>query len=128
MGLLYAYGMLWAWRLCGCLRSLLLYLWVSYALLIYGGISMAKQDNAHLYGLLMESRKRDKKHYGLSCIAVAYEDVRNYAKSKGCDRSELAYRAKTFSTRMREVVHRYGLSGEEVRAYFKRNNYALELN
>lgn len=88
-------------------------------------LSMAKQDNAQLYGLLMASRNRDRKHYALSCIAVAYEDVRNYANCKGCNREELRHRANAFSMRMREVVARYGLSGDEVRAYFQRNNYVL---
>ena len=84
-----------------------------------------KEQNDAIYRHLMESRKRDPKHYGLSSIAVAYEDVRNYAHSKQCDRNELKYQVERFTMRMREIAGRYGLSGQEVREYFARNNYSL---
>ena len=84
-----------------------------------------KEQNDAIYRHLMESRKRDPKHYGLTSIAVAYEDVRNYANSKQCDRKELKYLVERFAMRMREIAHRYGLTSMEVKEYFARNNYSL---
>lgn len=84
-----------------------------------------KEQNDVVYRHLMESRNRDPKHYGLTSIAVAYEDVRNYANSKQCDRKELKYLVERFAMRMREVASLYGLTGEEVKEYFARNNYSL---
>lgn len=87
---------------------------------------MTKQErNDAIYRHLMESRKRDPKHYGLSSIAVAYEDVRNYAKSEGCDREELKYLAQRLTMRIREVAKNFGLSGEEIRTFFAQKNYSL---
>lgn len=86
---------------------------------------MDKLSNDALYRKLMESRKKDPKHYGLSNIAVAYEDVRNYANSKQCDRKELKYLVERFTIRMREIANRYGLSSAEVREYFALHNYSL---
>ena len=87
-------------------------------------ITKQEQNNA-IYRHLMESRKRDPKHYGLTSIAVAYEDVRNYANSKRCDRKELKFLVERFTMRMREIAHQYGLSSAEVREYFAFHNYSL---
>lgn len=87
--------------------------------------TMDKRSNDEIYRKLMESRKKDPKHYGLTSIAVAYEDVRNYANSKQCDRKELKYLVERFTMRMREIAHRYGLSSAEVREYFAFHNYSL---
>lgn len=84
-----------------------------------------KEQNDAIYRKLMESRKRDPKHYGLSSIAVVYEDVRNYANSKQCDRNELKYQVERFTMRMREIAKCYGLSRKEIREYFARHNYSL---
>lgn len=86
---------------------------------------MQKENSAKIYAKLMESRKRDPKHYGLSCIAVAYEDVRNYANSKQCDRKELRILVDRFTMRMREAAKVYGLSSADIREYFARHNYSL---
>ena len=38
---------------------------------------------------------------------------------------ELRWRVSMFMERMREVASLYGLTGEEVKEYFARNNYSL---
>lgn len=86
---------------------------------------MQKKKNEELYAKLMESRKKDPKHFGLSCIGASYEDVRNYANSKGCDRKELRILVDRFTMRMREAAKVYGLSSADIREYFTRNKYSL---
>ena len=84
-----------------------------------------KERNEAIYQKLMEGKKRNEKRYGLNCIGASYEDVRNYANSKECDRLELKYLVERFTMRMRELANRYGLSGAEVREYFAFHNYSL---
>lgn len=92
-----------------------------------GGLSPEekKRRNDLAYELAMRGRKKDPKSYALAFIGVAYEDVCNYKNSKLVDREELRWRAARFMERMREVASVYGLTGDDVRAYFARNNYSL---
>ena len=84
-----------------------------------------KERNEAIYQKLMEGKKRDAKRYGLNCIGASYEDVRNDANSKECDRLELKDMVERFTMRMRELANRYGLSSAEVREYFAFHNYSL---
>ena len=84
-----------------------------------------KERNDYLYQKLMESRKRNPKLYGLTCIGVIYEDVRHYANSKSCDRNELNDKVKRLNERIREVVKLYSLTSAEVKEYFAFHNYSL---
>lgn len=92
-----------------------------------GGLSPEekKRRNDLAYELAMRGKKKDPKGHALASIGVAYEDVRNYKNSKKVDMDELRYRASQFMKRMRELAASYGLTGEEVREYFARNNYSL---
>lgn len=84
-----------------------------------------KERNDAIYKHLKASREKDPKHYGLNCLAVSYEDVRNYAKSEGCDREELKYLAQRLTMRIREVAENFGLSSAEIKAFFAQKNYSL---
>lgn len=66
-----------------------------------------------------------RKSMALARIGVAYEELRNYAQCKTMDRRELSARVGELNTRIRTLCARHGLSGDEVRAYFQRNNYVL---
>lgn len=83
------------------------------------------EKNAAIYARLMESRRRNPKSYGLSSMAVAYEEVRNYARSEKCDRTELAAMASGLTMRLKELAALYALTGAEVRAYFEGHKYCL---
>ena len=84
-----------------------------------------KRRNDLAYELAMRGRNKDPKAHALASIGVAYEDVRNYKNSKKMDLDELRWRASRFMERMRELAASYGLTGEEVKEYFARNNYSL---
>lgn len=86
---------------------------------------MDKQKNDAIYRRLMQLRKCNPKNYGLTSMAVAYEDVRNYANSKQCDLGELKRKVKELSMRIRELAKLYGLSSAEVKEYFAFHNYSL---
>ena len=92
-----------------------------------GGLSPEekKRRNDLAYELAMRGKKKDPKAHALASIGVAYEDVRNYKKSKNMNMGELRWRVSMFMERMREVASLYGLTGEEVKEYFARNNYSL---
>lgn len=92
-----------------------------------GGLSPEekKRRNDLAYELAMRGKNKDAKGHALARIGVAYEDVRNYKNSKKVDMDELRYRASQFVKRMRELAASYGLTGDEVREYFARNNYSL---
>ena len=84
-----------------------------------------KERNDAIYRKLMEHRKRDPKHYGLTLLGADYEDIRNYAVSAKCVREELAAMVSRFNVRIREVVAMYGITKEELRSYFTFHNYSL---
>lgn len=79
-----------------------------------------------MYRLLMESRKRDLKHYGLTTIAVEYEDVLHYSRSEKKDSEELKWRISKLSERIKEVMNIYKLSIVEIADYFRFHNYSLD--
>lgn len=92
---------------------------------------MEKQTQwASSYAWIMRrARTHDgQKSMALARIGVSYEEVRNYAHCKNMDRVELSVRVGELNARIRSLCARHGVSREELRAYFKRNNYALELN
>lgn len=102
-------------------------LWDCYALkkLWRKCIMTKKERNDYLYQKLMESRKRNPKHYGLSIIGASYEDVRHYANSKECIKEELKEKVRKLSMRIKEVSAMYSITGAEVRSYFQFHNYSL---
>ena len=59
--------------------------------------------NEEIYQKLMQYRREDAKHYGLTAIAVEYEDVRNYANSKNKDGEDLKWRILKLSKRIEEL-------------------------
>lgn len=89
---------------------------------------MNKQENwASAYAWIMRRAQTidGRKSMALARIGVAYEELRNYAQCKTMDRRELSARVGELNARIRTLCARHGLSGEEVRAYFQRNNYVL---
>lgn len=82
--------------------------------------------NEEIYQKLMQHRREDPKHYGLTTIAVEYEDVRNYANSKNKDGEELEWRISKLSQRIKDVISVYKLTMEEVVEYFRFHNYSLD--
>lgn len=83
-------------------------------------------SNEEMYRRLMESRKRDPKHYGLTTIAVEYEDVLLYSRSEKKDIEELKWRISKLSERIKEVMNIYKLSIVEIADYFRFHNYSLD--
>jgi len=83
-------------------------------------------NNEEMYRQLMESRKRDPKHYGLTTIAVEYEDVLHYSRSEKKDSEELKWRISKLSERIKEVMNIYKLSIVEIADYFRFHNYSLD--
>lgn len=84
-----------------------------------------KEKNDAIYNKLMEHRKRDPKHYGLSLIGASYEDVRRYEHSKVCVAKELKEKKKSLSIRIEEVCSKYSIARAEVKDYFAFHNYSL---
>ena len=82
--------------------------------------------NEEIYQKLMKHRRENPKHFGLTTIAVEYEDVRNYAKSKSANDEELRWRINMFSERIKEVIRIYKLSMDEIVDYFRFHNYSLD--
>lgn len=83
-------------------------------------------SNEGIYRKLMESRKKDPKHFGLTSIAVEYEDLRNYSRSGKKDNEELQWRISKLSERIKEVMDIYKLSFVEIADYFRFHNYSLD--
>jgi hypothetical protein len=83
-------------------------------------------SNEEIYQKLMESRKQNPKHYGLTSIAVEYEDLRNYSRSEKKDEEELQWRTLKLSERIKEVMNIYKLSIVEIAEYFRFHNYSLD--
>lgn len=83
-------------------------------------------SNEEIYRKLMESRKKDPKHFGLTSIAVEYEDLRNYSRSGKKDNEELQWRISKLSERIEEVMDIYKLSFVEIADYFRFHNYSLD--
>ena len=121
-------------------------LWVYYARLKIGGISMnnsefyayqykeakgglspeeKKKRNDLAYRFIMERRKTEegRKSVVLSMIAVDYEDIQANASRNEWD--EVRYKVKALGAKIKELCTRNGITGEEVKAYFARNNYSL---
>lgn len=84
---------------------------------------MSKEE---IYNKLTESRKQNPKHFGLTCIAVEYEDLRNYFLSEKKDSEELQWRISKLSERIKEVMNIYKLSFVEIADYFRFHNYSLD--
>lgn len=83
-------------------------------------------SNNEIYTRLMESRKRDPKHYGLSCIAVAFEDVYIYSNNKEKDEEQLRWMISKLSERIKEVMNLYNISIVEIADYFRFHKYSLD--
>lgn len=83
-------------------------------------------SNEEIYRKLMESREKDPKHFGLTSIAVEYEDLRNYSRSGKKDNEELQWRISKLSERIKEVMDIYKLSFVEIADYFRFHNYSLD--
>lgn len=83
-------------------------------------------SNEEIYRKLMESKKQDPKHFGLTSIAVEYEDLRNYSRSEKKDSEELQWRISKLSGRIKEVMNIYKLSLVEIADYFRSHNYSLD--
>lgn len=83
-------------------------------------------SNEEIYRKLMESKKQDPKHFGLTSIAVEYEDLRNYSRSEKKDSEELQWRISKLSERIKEVMNIYKLSFVEIADYFRFHNYSLD--
>lgn len=84
-----------------------------------------KRRNEVVYALAMQRRKKDPKAHALGLIGVTYEDIRTYRNSKDVDMKELRLRVTNFVARIKELASVYGLTGNDVRDYFARNNYSL---
>lgn len=83
-------------------------------------------NNDEIYHRLMESRKRDPKRYGLTIIAVEYEDVLHYSRSEKKDGEELKWRLLKLSERIKKVMSVYKVSMSEIADYFRSRNYSLD--
>lgn len=83
-------------------------------------------SNEEIYLKLMQYRAENPKHYGLTTIAVEYEDVRNYASCSNKDSEELKWRISKLSNRIKEVMNIYKLSVVEIADYFRFHNYSLD--
>lgn len=83
-------------------------------------------SNDSIYKSLMDSRKKNPKHYGLTCIAVEYEDVLNYSRSKKKSSEELRWRISKLKSRIKEVMAMYKLSSIDIADYFRFHNYNID--
>lgn len=83
-------------------------------------------SNEEIYRKLMDSKARNPKHFGLTNIAVEYEDLRNYSRSGKKDDEELQWRISKLSERIKEVMDIYKLSFVEIADYFRLHNYSLD--
>lgn len=83
-------------------------------------------NNEEMYHRLMESRRRDPKHYGLTTIAVEYEDVLLYSRYEKKDSEELKWRISKLSDRINKVMSIYKVSMSEIADYFRFHNYSLD--
>lgn len=86
---------------------------------------MKNRDDSN-YRRLMELRERDPKRFGLTSLAVEYEDVRKYSRNQKMDMEEMKWKISRFSERISEVMKLYKLSMEEIADYFRSHNYSLD--
>lgn len=61
-----------------------------------------QKQNAILYSKLIEHRRRYPKSYGLTNIAIVYEDIYHYARSKQRDSEELYRKIDYLNKRIKE--------------------------
>lgn len=83
-------------------------------------------SNEEIYRKLMELREKNPKHFGLTSIAVEYEDLCNYSRSKKKSSEELQWRIWKLSERIKEIMNIYKLSFVEIADYFRLHNYSLD--
>ena len=83
-------------------------------------------SNEEIYRKLMDSKARNPKHFGLTRIAVEYEDLRNYSRSGKKDNEELQWRISKLSERIKDVMDIYKLSFVEIADYFRFHKYSLD--
>lgn len=76
-----------------------------------------------LYQKLMECRHCNPKRYGLSMLAVRYEDLYNYVQSDKCDCMQLHIMTDEYHLRFREICSMYRLDFDDVKEYFENHGY-----
>lgn len=86
--------------------------------------------NARLYSKIMQTQATPagRKRITLARIGVQYEETRNFARSTGCTRAELAQRVATLNANIKRLCTMHNVTREELREYFERNHYALSFN
>ena len=82
-------------------------------------------SNAELYRKIVESRRENPKRFALAAIGVLCEELRNYAKSKGCDRVELEYLQARSRQRRIAIQSRYHITDRDIQEYASFNGYDL---
>lgn len=85
-----------------------------------------KEENDRIYQNIMRFRKQDPKRYGLTLIAVEYEDMVNYSRSEKKDSEELKWRISNLSKKVSRVMNIYKITIVEITEYFRFHNYSLE--
>lgn len=80
-----------------------------------------------LYRKLMEHRRHNPKHYGLSMLAVRYEDLYNYVQSGKCDCMQLHIMVDEYRLRFKEICSTYRLSYDDVKEYFDSHRYIFRM-